>query len=68
MKFHVLRHSRARELLRARMFTGKEMILWFGWRTRGMVDVYSYITMEGAERAYLAAVKGESIPARNLET
>jgi len=61
-KFHVLRHTRATELLRARVFTEKEMMLWFGWRTRGMIDVYSHITMEDVERAYLAAVKSETIP------
>ncbi|MEM4569982.1 MAG: tyrosine-type recombinase/integrase [Desulfurococcaceae archaeon] len=61
-KFHVLRHTRATELLRARVFTEKEMMLWFGWRTRDMIDVYSHITMEDVERAYLAAVKSETIP------
>jgi len=38
-KFHVLRHARATELLRARVFTEREMMLWFGWRTREMIDV-----------------------------
>ncbi|MEM4847616.1 MAG: tyrosine-type recombinase/integrase [Thermosphaera sp.] len=61
-KFHILRHTRATELLRARVFTEKEMMLWFGWRTRDMIDVYSHITMEDVERAYLAAVKSETIP------
>ena len=56
-KFHILRHTRATELLKARVFTEKEMMLWFGWRTRGMIDVYARVTMEDAEASYLAAVK-----------
>lgn len=59
-KFHVLRHTRATELLRARVFTEREMMLWFGWRTREMIDVYAHVTMEDAERSYLAALKGEA--------
>jgi len=58
-KFHVLRHTRATELLRARVFTEREMMLWFGWRTREMIDVYAHVTMEDAERSYLAAIRGE---------
>jgi len=53
-KFHVLRHTRATELLRKRVFTEKEMMLWFGWKTRKMIDVYSHITMEDAEERYLS--------------
>ncbi len=59
--FHVLRHTRATELLKSRVFTEKEMMLWFGWRTRGMIDVYAKVTMEDVERSYLAAVKGVEI-------
>jgi integrase/ribosomal protein L40E len=60
-KFHILRHTRATELLKSRTFTEKEMMLWFGWRTRGMIDVYARVTMEDAERSYLASVKGVEI-------
>jgi integrase/ribosomal protein L40E len=56
--FHVLRHTRATELLKSRTFTEKEMMLWFGWRTRGMIDVYAKVTMQDVEASYLAAVKG----------
>jgi integrase len=53
-KFHALRHTRATELY-GRM-SEKAMMLWFGWRTRGMIDVYARVTQEEAEREYLAAV------------
>ena len=54
-KFHVLRHSRATELLRRRIFTEQEMMKWFGWKTRKMIDIYSHITMEDVEESYLSA-------------
>ena len=60
-KFHILRHTRATELLKSRVFSEKEMMLWFGWRTRTMIDVYARVTMEDAEQAYLAAVKGAEV-------
>jgi len=56
--FHILRHTRATELLKSRVFTEKEMMMWFGWRTRSMIDVYAKVTMQDVEEAYLAAVKG----------
>ena len=56
--FHALRHTRATELLKSRTFTEKEMMMWFGWRTRSMIDVYAKVTMQDVEEAYLAAVKG----------
>jgi integrase/ribosomal protein L40E len=56
--FHTLRHTRATELLKNRTFTEKEMMLWFGWKTRSMIDVYAKVTMQDAEANYLAAVKG----------
>jgi integrase len=59
--FHILRHTRATELLKSRTFTEKEMMLWFGWRTRGMIDVYAKVTMQDVEEAYLAAVKGAEV-------
>jgi len=55
-KFHVLRHSRATEILKKRIFTEKEMMMWFGWRTREMIDVYSHITMEDVEERYISAI------------
>ena len=54
-KFHVLRHSRATELLRKRVFTKREMMKWFSWKTRKMIDIYSHITMEDVEESYLSA-------------
>ena len=60
-KFHILRHTRATELLKSRVFNEREMMLWFGWRTRGMIDVYAKVTMEDVEASYLAAVKGVEI-------
>jgi integrase/ribosomal protein L40E len=59
--FHVLRHTRATELLKSRTFTEKEMMLWFGWRTRNMIDVYAKVTMQDVEASYLAAVKGVEV-------
>jgi len=60
-KFHILRHTRATELLKSRVFTEREMMLWFGWRTRSMIDVYARVTMADAEASYLAAVKGVEV-------
>jgi len=53
-KFHALRHTRATELY-GRM-SEKAMMLWFGWRTRSMIDVYARVSQEQAEREYLSAV------------
>ena len=53
-KFHVLRHTRATEMLKERILSEKEMMLWFGWKTRGMIDVYARISNDDVERAYLA--------------
>lgn len=36
-------------------------MLWFGWRTREMIDVYAKVTMEDVEASYLAAVKGVNL-------
>ena len=58
-KFHILRHSRATELLRRRVFTEQEMMKWFGWKTRKMIDVYSHITMEDVEERYLSLYNGK---------
>ena len=59
--FHILRHTRATELLKSRTFTENEMMLWFGWKTRDMIDVYAKVTMSDVEASYLAAVKGVEI-------
>jgi integrase/ribosomal protein L40E len=59
--FHILRHTRATELLKSRVFTEREMMMWFGWRTRSMIDVYAKVTMQDVEASYLAAVKGVEI-------
>ena len=59
--FHILRHTRATELLKGRVFTEKEMMLWFGWRTRSMIDVYAKVTMQDVEEAYLAALEGAEV-------
>ncbi|RLE65665.1 MAG: hypothetical protein DRJ38_03455 [Thermoprotei archaeon] len=45
-KFHVLRHTRATEFLRRRVLTEKEMMIWFGWKTRKMIDVYAKYRMK----------------------
>ncbi len=49
--FHVLRHTRATELYRH--FRELEMMRWFGWKTRAMIDVYSRVTQEDVEQRYL---------------
>ena len=48
---HLLRHTRATELYG--FFKELEMMRWFGWRTRKMIDVYSKITQEDVETKYL---------------
>jgi len=53
--FHILRHTRATELYKRKILSEKEMMAWFGWRTREMIDVYSEITMKDVEESYLAA-------------
>ena len=47
---HNLRHLRVTELYKSRKFTELEMMKWFGWRTRTMIDVYSKITMNDVEK------------------
>ena len=46
---HNLRHLRATELYKSRKFTELELMKWFGWKTRKMIDVYSKITMDDVE-------------------
>jgi integrase/ribosomal protein L40E len=53
-KFHALRHTRATELYGK--MSEKAMMLWFGWRTRSMIDVYARVSQEEAEQEYLSAI------------
>ncbi|MCD6357911.1 MAG: tyrosine-type recombinase/integrase, partial [Thermoproteales archaeon] len=53
-KFHILRHTRATEVY-GRM-SEKAMMIWFGWKTREMIDVYARVKPEQAEEEYLAAL------------
>jgi len=53
-RFHILRHTRATELY-GRM-SEKEMMIWFGWKTRSMVDVYAKVKPEQVENKYLEIV------------
>jgi len=46
---HNLRHLRATELYKSRKLSELEMMKYFGWRTRRMIDVYSKITMDDVE-------------------
>ena len=49
---HLLRHSRATELYGK--LSEKEMMLWFGWRKRDMIDVYARVKMEEVHAKYMA--------------
>jgi len=53
-KFHVLRHTRATEVYGE--MSEKAMMLWFGWKTRKMIDVYARVKQARAEEEYLAAI------------
>jgi len=53
-KFHALRHTRATELYGK--MSEKAMMLWFGWKTRSMIDVYARVSQEEAEQEYLSAI------------
>lgn len=46
---HNLRHLRATELYKSRKFTELELMKWFGWRTKTIIDVYSRIVMDNVE-------------------
>jgi len=50
-KFHVLRHATE---VYGRM--SEKAMIWFGWRTREMIDVYARVKPEQAEEEYLAAL------------
>ncbi|RLI77317.1 hypothetical protein DRP04_11580 [Archaeoglobales archaeon] len=47
---HLLRHTRATELYGK--LNEKEMMIWFGWRTRKMIDVYSRLKPEQVHEKY----------------
>ncbi|MCD6368579.1 MAG: tyrosine-type recombinase/integrase [Thermoproteales archaeon] len=49
---HLLRHTRATELYQ--YFKEKEMMYLFGWKTRNMLGVYSYLKPEQIHEKYLA--------------
>ena len=49
---HLLRHTRATELYG--VFKELEMMRWFGWKTRRMIDVYSKVNQEDLESKYLS--------------
>ncbi|RLE82877.1 MAG: hypothetical protein DRJ51_00025 [Thermoprotei archaeon] len=53
---HLLRHTRATELYR--FFKELEMMRWFGWKTRKMIDIYSKITQEDVEEKYIRKFLG----------
>mgnify|MGYP005649541543 CR=1 FL=1 len=55
-KFHVLRHTRATHLLKKRVFSETEMMKYFGWKTRDMIDIYTHLTMNDVEERYLSAL------------
>jgi len=57
---HLLRHSRATELYGK--LSEKEMMLWFGWRKRDMIDVYARIKMEEVHAKYMALYNRVSEP------
>ncbi|RLE65681.1 MAG: hypothetical protein DRJ47_04370 [Thermoprotei archaeon] len=54
---HIFRHTRATELYR--MFKELELMKWFGWKTRRMIDVYSKITQEEVETVYVKNILNE---------
>jgi len=66
-KFHVLRHTRATEFLKERVLTEKEMMIWFGWRTRKMIDVHAKISNKDVEKAYLTHYKKMDIKDEKVE-
>jgi len=48
---HLLRHKRATELYKE--LSEKEMMIYFGWATRTMLDIYSHITQKDVEEKIL---------------
>ncbi len=49
---HLLRHKRATELYK--MMSEKEMMIYFGWKTREMLDVYAHIVQKDVEEKVLS--------------
>ncbi len=48
---HAFRHLRATELYKSRKLTEKEMMEYFGWKTREMIDVYALIVQNDVEES-----------------
>ena len=48
---HLLRHKKATELYKE--LSEKEMMIYFGWTTRTMLDIYSHITQKDVEEKIL---------------
>ena len=63
---HLLRHTRATQLYK--VFKELEMMKWFGWKTRSMIDVYSKISQEDLENKYLEEVVGVSTSSKETGT
>ena len=66
---HLLRHTRATELYGK--LTEREMMYYFGWRKRDMIDVYARLKPEQVDRKLLALygvvrVEGEGLERRLL--
>ncbi len=59
-KFHVLRHSRATELMKLGL-NERELMLLFGWKTRKMIDVYAHLTLADVESKLLRIYVGEEV-------
>jgi len=66
-KFHVLRHSRATELMKLGL-NERELMLLFGWKTRKMIDVYSHLSMSDVESKLLRIYLGEGIEEQRTTT
>ena len=51
---HILRHSRATHMIGKRILSESEAMLWFGWRTRSMLDRYVHLTMRSVHEKVLS--------------
>jgi len=49
------------------VLTEEEMMIWFGWRTRKMIDVYAKISNKDVEKAYLTQYKKIDIKDEEVE-
>jgi len=55
---HLLRHLRATHMLAEGMLSETEAMLWFGWKTRSMLDRYVHLTMRHAHEKVLSHLRG----------